>query len=435
MSDTLYTTYDDMMNSGFTPVFDLQESWGEAPNELVRNSYDVFMDFTQTLIEAAASGQVMAIRDTEDLLAGRKTLLQVFKERDRSGLRVAALNTLLQESFLHTTATFPNAVASTIQRTLIKAWEICTTQWDQYIYRSQDRTSCEKQGSIEFNRLRKGVQTGKPIIEGGVTHSRWKFGENTRGGYCVHFHGDSAEWTWRLENCAKFNMLKVFLDGLTAGHNEGKIEYLIRLYAGANGVNPNVFNAENQNLMEGNPEFSRAALNTAIESLTERVDENGRPICGNRPLVLVTFSNVIANQASDLLATTEVRKQDENGDLLIQKGNGINGTFSIVRENWGKVVANGKLPDNATPYWKTAWFLFVAPQAGQRNAIEMSHFKGFATPKLFRKASNTQTIGGTPLQGHGDFDTMNREIKVMSGYGGQVQYPELMIASRGDGQA
>lgn len=432
MNELLFRNEHELEASGLNVVgTQISESWGKSVPKALKQAYDIHLYFVKQLIESASNGDKYAMRTVEDLTDGTITLKQVIENYDgNSGVTTKAYN-MLKESFLHTTATFSNAVASCINLTLIEAWDMCTSCWDSYILQETDRNTCEPSGTIEISAVKKGVRNNKQIIEGGVTHSRWQFGENVTGEYCVSLYGDSVEWTWRLEECTKFNLLSAFLSRLTEAHNEGKILYLLSLYAGTNGFNPAVFNVGNDNIVPNNPVPDSDSINAAINLIQHKTDNQGRPICDGRGFVFVTFNRQIGNQILELLSTVETRKIEASGDVKILRGNGIYSDIEVCVEDYGRLLAtaNGL---GGLPYWRTAWFLFTKPQRGKRNAIEMAHYKGFKTPKLFKRMANTSSVTGTPIPNHGDFDTMNREVKIMSGYGGQVQYSQLMAGSLGD---
>lgn len=215
--------------------------------------------------------------------------------------------------------------------------------------------------------------------------------------------------------------------------------YYLQLIANASGPHPSMYGA-------------------AIPLLTGGTVDNRINVGGvvNAPL---TFNNIIlATGAFMNMATAEGRPIDVSADnLIIMVADGVlyqtllalknalsidsstvfgaSAGLTITTRNWmGSFtpVYAPELRNIMTSNAATSWWIFAKP-GGSEPAIEVGFLSGYDTPQLYRKASNTQRISGGIVQEHGDYDTMQTEIKGLIVFGGTRVDPRITMASNGTG--
>lgn len=204
-------------------------------------------------------------------------------------------------------------------------------------------------------------------------------------------------------------------------------EYLAaQLLADANGPHAAFWNVGNSNLITGNPALTRASLQAAWTTLSQRRDPvSGEPIAVEA-VELVTGPALVQTVA-EILNTTEYTVQDGAGaGQTIRRitGNGLAGTFHHSVNLYIPFVVGA----NAA----TAWWLVPTPGSGARPVLEMGFLRGHEQPETFMKAPNSQRVNGSGMDDV-DFETDAKDYKVRHIFGGGRTDSVPTLASNGSG--
>lgn len=209
--------------------------------------------------------------------------------------------------------------------------------------------------------------------------------------------------------------------------------FAANLLADANGPHASFFTAGNANILnttnlpgavDDNPPISTAALQNAITLLNMMTDADGEPIMfSSYELVVPTALGITAN---NIIQTMEYRVTDSNGNVIqLVSGNGLGANIRVSENPYLSIIST----TNGT----TAWYLIATPAQGARPAFRMGSLRGYEEPGLYRKAGNTERVGGGVVQELGDFNTNEQMFKVMLILGGRQMDPKSAVASNGSG--
>ena len=223
--------------------------------------------------------------------------------------------------------------------------------------------------------------------------------------------------------------------------------FATKLYADANGPHASFYTSGNGNIIDTsnyaggsvNPPLTYNNLAGALAAFMNLTNSDGVPInpsVDNIRLVVgdgMLYQTALNIKNTQFIASTVAGGTKASGSVMydtqVNIKNWLAGNFEIVfNPELRKVVtaSNGAVAARS-------WWLVCTPSTG-RPAFELGFLKGFATPQLYRKASNTIPIsGGGPLEMMGDYETMSTEIKGLVVFGGTRMDPKMTMASNGSG--
>lgn len=413
-----------LLSEGFLPTRELSAStWNRPLSEEVEAAWTLQLDYVARLLEAVSRGNIDANRERQNYLLGRSE----FQGHSRA-------HAILQEAHVHSTADFVNLTAAVANRRLVSLWNQRRdrSNWPNYVYVAPDRESCDEMGTISVYPVSSGTTSGQPLSEGG-TFTYWRFGERIRGKYGVHIYADAFAWTWKLAMCDKYGGLGEVLPWLVRKQFERKEMFATQLHVGEQGPHSAVYNQQYNNILPDNPALSFSALEAAFPYIAKQKDDEGELIdVGGRQWVLVVGSYLLKQQIEMVLGMSQLRIAGINnqGSPITQITTSPLPNLTVVYNQFIQKVATALHPLGGT-YADHSWFLFPSPTAGDKNPLEIAHLQGYRDSRLFRKAGNTATLGGSVIQGLGDFHTMDQEVKAVQSYGGGVMWPEWTFASNG----
>ncbi|PKN91101.1 MAG: hypothetical protein CVU44_21020 [Chloroflexi bacterium HGW-Chloroflexi-6] len=347
-------------------------------------------DYQQRLAEAA---KFMA-----DIVKGRRSMRQ------------------LQEAM--TTSDFPYLFGDILDRQVLASYREAGATYRNYVKMSRVR---------DFRTVKRFSVYGADQILPGVKQKEEypidKMEENSPFTYSVSKFGRKLGLTWETfvnDDLDSLTDMPVRL-GRAARRSEQK--FVTQLHVDANGPHASFYTVGNKNIVTGNPALSIAGLTTALEKLTEQVDEKGEPIVIEMVELVVPPSLEVT--AQNILNALQIEYTEKGGtsNQKITSANWMKNKFRLNVDHYIPLVAS-------SANGKTSWFLFGNPDNG-RPALELGHLIGHEEPEIFMKAPNSVRASGGSEEF--DFDTDTREYKVRHVFGGSRLDPKMTQASNGSG--
>lgn len=140
----------------------------------------------------------------------------------------------------------------------------------------------------------------------------------------------------------------------------------------------------------------------------------------------VLFQTLMNIKNTNQIATTILGGSKASGavmyDVQLQAQNWLRGNINPIFAPELRNIMTSNAP--------TSWWLFAKPRRA-RPAIEIGFMRGYDTPQMYKKRSNTQRISGGDVEEFGDFETMGTEIKGLIIPGGTRMDPRMTMASNG----
>lgn len=187
------------------------------------------------------------------------------------------------------------------------------------------------------------------------------------------------------------------------------------LIAGSSGPNTGYFDSV------GHVVLDTDSLSDALATVSQRTDDEGRPIVVNSQVLMVPPALEVT--ARNILNATEIRTT--NGDQTVLVGNWLSGRVSLVVNPWLSVVDTS---ENS----KTTWYLLPAP-ATARPGLVVGFLRGHETPDLRVKADTGSSVsGGNVPAEEGSFDTDDIQYRIRHVLGGATLDPIAAYASDGN---
>lgn len=317
----------------------------------------------------------------------------------------------------HTVSDFPLLMGDVLDRMLLARFAEAPQVWRQYISVGQPLR--------DFRTVRMLTTDGgdgqwdEISDEEGLTYTT--LAEN---GYTLTpaLYGKAIKLSWRLLMNDDLDAFAEIPAVLGRGGRRTISKFATDLLFDANGPDATFFSAGNGNLLTGNPDLAIDSLATAIQTFAGFTDSEGEPIVleGLRlvhgPGLRVTVQNLL-NQLS----------------VEVTQAGGISGQTVRVN-NWIvqglTAIEDPYIPIICTSNGATSWILTTNP-ATSRPAARMRFLAGFEAPALYRKAPNTQRVGGGLDDMVGDFESMAQEYKGLVAFGGTVIEPKAAVGSNG----
>lgn len=386
------------------------------------------------------------LADGEDRIAAnyvRETELMVDKAW-RSGKMPKAVAV----EFLHTISDFPNLTQACVQRSLQNLSEegICSDDClSRVFYNKGAIDPCSVTGRLGLIPVKSSGNSGCPHThdeECDCAPAKWKFGETTRGDFGVGIFKDEISVSWWLRQCALYGGWdQELLSWILRIKNERKESLRASLLGDASGYNDDIFNVENDNILEAGGCINPAIGCTVdaiqvLESFNRRNaykrDNDGLLVCSDREYILISgdwdiveYTKKALTASIETVHTLSTDVEDcENEIRTVADGSfsNISACYSPrLREVLGDAGANGKY--------------FILPVAEQsstgRNFGEEATMTGLENVRFVRKHPMYVSMTGSPLVELGSDICFNDVIMALDSYGAGHIYPELGYASDG----
>jgi len=309
---------------------------------------------------------------------------------------------------------FPHLFADSLDRQLYGAYEATPTTWQNYARASTVN---------DFRPVKRFATTGvRGILQrvGELAEHPRRTTQEISYEYRVNKYEAGFELSFeQLINDDLGAFLRLPQD-LAQSVRDSEEHFVTTLYCDENGPKATVYNAANDNLLDGNPPLTREALQAAITKLMKRKDERGNPIRVQAVELVVGAGLSLA--AQEIINATEYRAVDANGNVTIIRGNGVSANL--------RVNTNYFIDSIAETNADTSWWLFASPSS-VRPALEFGRLRGYTAPMLFMKKPDMQRVGGGDVQWSFNYGAV--EYKVQHIFGGAFIDPRMTVASNGSG--
>lgn len=162
-------------------------------------------------------------------------------------------------------------------------------------------------------------------------------------------------------------------------------------------------------------------LESAVQSITQQVDEDGNPIFIDTPRLVVPQS--LALTAQQIVDTVTVKTTASNREREV-RGNGLSVTPQIVVNPWLTSIDK-----SATA--ATTWYLLAGPDS-DRPAVFGVFLQGHETPDLRMRAdAGVRPGGGAVDPSEGGFDRDDVEYRIRHVVAGAQGFGEVAYVSKG----
>ncbi len=221
--------------------------------------------------------------------------------------------------------------------------------------------------------------------------------------------------------------------------NRGIETFLTNLFFETGGPNTNLYKAGYRNLIttaygasSSNPALNAQGLQDGLKVLAAMRDSSGEPINvmnGNMYLVYGSkWYAAVQNLMNQLSVQVSVEGGTTNSDgfpsQFVQVNNWLVKKFTPIFNPYIDTICSGN---------PGSWLLVSDPGGLERPSVEVGTLAGFETPQLFEEVPNTQRVGGGLEPQMGNFYTNNRNMKILSVFGGTWIDGRSTVASNGSG--
>lgn len=350
-------------------------------------------DYQQRLAEAA--------KFLADVVKGRRPMRQ------------------LQEAM--TTSDFPYLFGDILDRQLLAAYREAPATWQNYTKRSTVR---------DFREVKRfGVYGADQVLDAVPEQQEYKgtkIDEDSPFTFSVKKYGRKLSFSWEAFVNDDLQALEDGPVRLGRAARRSEQKFVTQMYVDANGPHASFYTGGYANIITGNPALSVAGLQTGLEILAGKTDQNGEPIeIEAVELVIPPTLEVTALNILHAL-TIELSEKGGTSNRKLTSANWLKSKFRINKDPYIPIVASAA-------NGKTSWFLFANPDNG-RPAMELGFLRGHEEPEIFMKAPNAMRVGGGPAEEF-DFETDTREHKVRHVFGGTREDPKMTVGSNGSGVA
>lgn len=336
------------------------------------------------------------------------------------------------------TSDFPILMGDILDRQLLGRYQEVKPTWQNYAkrgtvrdFRTVRRVATDGlEGRYYPTYIRPELTEGKEqnnLAENGYT-------------YAVDVMEKRVAFSWRMLVNDDLDAFRDIPDRLARGARRTEEYFATQLFIDASGPHASMFTSGNKNIVNAtnagsvftavNPALSIAGIQQAFAVFGNMRDADGEPIMIDSaelvvpPALEVTAMNII--NATEVWVTTA--SGDPAGGSTAQQMHVANWVRNKLR-----ISVNPYIPVVASSAnGSTSWFIFATPDSG-RPALEMGFLRGYETPGLYKKASNTMRVGGAIDDTLGDFDTGEVQYKGMHILGGTRLDPKMAISSNGSG--
>lgn len=320
----------------------------------------------------------------------------------------------VQESM--STSDFPILLGDVFDREMLAQYEQIAPVWPQFARRTTVRDFRPKR----YVDLIGGRGILEPVPELGEYPARSvdeALYELTVGKY-----GARIPLSWEMlvnDDLGAFNDLPVRLAQASRDTEDVTATGLV---ASATGPNPGFFNADNGNLLAGNPALTETSAEAALTAISTRRDQEGRPIIVRSAILMVPPA--LQTTADRIVGASEVREEIDG--RLIVRSNPMAGRVRVVVNPW---LASVDTSDNVA----TTWYLLPDPSSPRPAAI-VGFLTGHEVPELRLRADTGQRVGGGQVAPtDGSFDTDDIQYRARHVVGGATLEPIATAVSLGTG--
>ena len=326
------------------------------------------------------------------------------------------------------TSDIPVQLSPTFERIALNQYEGVEKIWTQWATRYKVDTF-ESQPFYDFtwgDETIEPANAGKNFVSGSLPHIP-EYDEyptltlaatdrqiKTRKG------GVQVKFSWEaLQRNRNFNLVQRAFEefGQRAGFLEN--EEATRPLVTESGLNTANFNADNQNLLDGNLPLSLEALEAAIEQLGTQT-YNGRRVRGGRYVLVVPRTlEMTARRILSIDQVTQVEGAGTENELRYVSGNPVAGKFDLV--------VNDYITDIAGSAADGFWFILPVPGSQPNPSVLNVFLSGEETPKVFVK----KTTNSAPEEG--DFIDDSYSTKTRHVVAGGFVLPAGTMVSDGSG--
>ena len=326
----------------------------------------------------------------------------------------------LQEAM--TTSDFPYLFGDILDRQILASYREWPSTWQNYIKRGRVR---------DFRAVKRFGVYGADQVLGAVIGQKGVYpyeeiNEDTPYTYSVGKYGRKMRFAWETRINDDLDALKDQPERLGRAARRSEEKFATQLFVDASGPHASFYTGGNANIVTSNPVLSVAALQTAMEILSQKVDQNGEPILIDT--VELVYPPVLEVTVQNILNAITIEATEKGGTsgrkLTIQ--NWMKTTFRPNKNPYIPIVAS-------TANGNTSWFLFANPDNG-RPAAEVGFLIGHEEPEVFMKTPNQVPVGGGGEDAmNGDFESDAIEHKLRHVFGGTRMDPKMTVGSNGSG--
>jgi hypothetical protein len=358
----------------------------------------------------------------------RARLMQTMRlyQRVVEGDRRAAI--AFQEAM--STSDFTFLFGDIIDRQLLASYQVLPVQWPSIARRGRVR---------DFRTVKRfTLDGGAAVLDQVKQLDEYKLRSVADGSYSynVNKYGNRIAVSWETLVNDDLDAMADLPQRLGMGAKRSEERFAASLFTTSSGPNSTFFSAANKNIISPavtgtgaptNPALTIQALQYAMQTMQQQVDNDGAPIFVQGYVLVVPPALEVA--ANNIINATEILAATGGGD-----GTGNDQLRAI---NWMRnrvtVSVNPWLPIINTTNGNSAWYLFANPDVG-RPALEVGFLIGHETPELWVKSPNAQRVGGGPVAPEeGDFDHDAIQYRVRHVFGGSLLDPRSGLASNGTG--
>lgn len=314
-----------------------------------------------------------------------------------------------------TTSDFPVLLGQGYNRKLLAAYQAQAPVWQQYATRTVV-PNFKPQRLVQILGGTRGLSRVAEATEypaRDLTEALYEF--------AVGKYGDRFGLSWEMVVNDELSAFRNIDQNLAAAarDTEGTTTASAFFNANRTGLNTQFFKTANGNAPESAP-LTRKALQDAIQALSTKKDEDGRPLV--RPNLVLVVPPTLEYQAREILTATEIRTTAADGSVSVSQ-NPIAGAVTLVVEP--------NLLLNTGSNAATTWLLLPAPNSA-RPAVVTGFLAGHEAPDLRVKADTGNRAGGgqiAPEQGSFDDDTIQYRVRHV--VGAALIDPKFTFVSQG----
>lgn len=371
----------------------------------------------EKLYEAKVATAMRLLAEVRDGIEDPMLLKQAFAPT-KAGLAALAENHRLLLSESMTTSDFPLLSGDVLNRMLLGEFLAYPQLW---------REICSVTTLSDFRQVRRIAADGLDVdwsVQAEKEELQYKAMSETGYTYTPKKYACGARVSWEQLLNDDLNAFSSIPARLARGGQETIAKFVATLFS--LGTNATFFKkSTNDNIVDSNDPLSIASLGEAMTKLMTKTKDGVPIFVGGVKLVYGPQNHVTVQNILNQL-TVDSSSEGGTSTRVVRVNNWMAAQITPVLLPW--------LPIVDTTQGDTAWYLFADPMVG-RPALEVGFLRGFESPALYQKASNTVRIGGGVDQNAGDFLTMCLDFKGVLAFGGATLDPRSAVASRGTGVA
>lgn len=331
------------------------------------------------------------------------------------------------------TSDLPELLVPTLNKILLEEYEATPRVWDQF----STRLVVDDFRPVTFQALKyddAGEDNQGDTFREGSLPTVGEYDEYPTAGWFsvteqtmqVKKAGQRIRFSWEsIVNDGQIGLLERLPIELALKSAGKEDEEVTKQLVAPGGLNTGNFNANNQNLLAGNPTLTLDSLEDAIEAANLQT-YNGRQITPVTQFALVVPRG-LEMQARKILAVQEVRTETTAGSVATTtiSGNPIGSQITIVVNDWLTKINSGS---------GNYWFLIPVPGQQLNPAVALGFLRGYENPELRIKSNGGIYLGGGEVPAReGSFDNDDWEMRIRHIATGGFIVPAGTIASTGAG--